>query len=269
MLTKALPSLLLACLCVNPLLAQLETFDTLENAFQGVPSVPLEYAVTAGLDYPTTAGSLDSAAWIRFFANGDVTQATATENAPGLSTYLQQEVPALQNVPTLQSAPAPIVAAPDEASAIAASDAGSYRTADMVGPLTSGSSLFSQLKIDQDFRTQPLQSASRIRIHPEQGHQPGLKCFAWSSPHFYHRALYFEQVNLERYGIGAPRYLQPFYSAAHFYGSIGILPYKTLVEHPNERSFTLGHQRPGDYVAYQRRAFLGTAPAANALHWAH
>ncbi len=40
----------------------------------------------------------------------------------------------------------------------------------------------------------------------------------WAAPNFYHRPLYFEEANLERYGFSYGR-LQPFASAAHFFCS--------------------------------------------------
>lgn len=67
----------------------------------------------------------------------------------------------------------------------------------------------------------------------------------WEAPAFYHRPLYFEEVNLERYGH-THKHLQPVYSAAHFFGNTLALPYKMGAYHPCERIYTLGHYRPGD-----------------------
>ncbi|MFN3148374.1 hypothetical protein [Bremerella sp.] len=67
----------------------------------------------------------------------------------------------------------------------------------------------------------------------------------WEAPAFYHRPLYFEEVNLERYGH-THQHLQPVYSAAHFFGNTLALPYKIGAYHPCERIYTLGHYRPGD-----------------------
>lgn len=67
----------------------------------------------------------------------------------------------------------------------------------------------------------------------------------WEAPAFYHRPLYFEEVNLERYGH-THKHLQPIYSAAHFFGNTLALPYKMGAYHPCERIYTLGHYRPGD-----------------------
>lgn len=73
----------------------------------------------------------------------------------------------------------------------------------------------------------------------------------WEAPAFYHRPLYFEEVNLERYGH-KHRHLQPVYSAAHFFGNALALPYKMGVNPPCERIYTLGHYRPGDCNPHDR-----------------
>jgi len=67
----------------------------------------------------------------------------------------------------------------------------------------------------------------------------------WEAPAFYHRPLYFEEVNLERYGH-RHQHLQPVYSVAHFFGNALTLPYQMGAYCPCERVYTLGHHRPGD-----------------------
>lgn len=69
--------------------------------------------------------------------------------------------------------------------------------------------------------------------------------FHWDATCLCHRPLYFEEVNLERYGYGYGCCLQPFASAAHFFGTIPALPYCMAVECPCECVYTLGHYRPG------------------------
>jgi len=75
--------------------------------------------------------------------------------------------------------------------------------------------------------------------------------YYWTATAFAHRPLYFEQVNVERYGHNAGC-LQPAFSAAHFFVTIPILPYKMGMDHPNECIYTLGHSRPGDCAAWER-----------------
>lgn len=85
----------------------------------------------------------------------------------------------------------------------------------------------------------------------------------WQAPAFAHRPLYFEQVNLERFGYG-PRYLravQPALSGAHFFATIPALPYLMTVEPPCRCVYPLGHHRPGNCVPYQWHKPEWSAPA--------
>ena len=75
--------------------------------------------------------------------------------------------------------------------------------------------------------------------------------YTWAAPALYHNPLYFEQVNLERYGQGPHRLLQPAYSAAHFFVTIAELPYHLGAEPPREHVYVLGHYRPGSCAPYQ------------------
>jgi hypothetical protein len=74
----------------------------------------------------------------------------------------------------------------------------------------------------------------------------------WSAPSFYHRPLYFEQPNLERYGhYHGNNLLQSAVSAAHFFGSVWVLPYKVGASPWCDCHYTLGRCRPGDCVAHR------------------
>jgi hypothetical protein len=79
--------------------------------------------------------------------------------------------------------------------------------------------------------------------------------YNWDATCLCHRPLYFEEVNLERYGYQCGDHccsfpceccLQPAASAAHFYGSVLALPYCMAAECPGDCVYTLGHYRPGD-----------------------
>lgn len=145
-----------------------------------------------------------------------------------------------------------------------------YSTASMVGPLGDASFMFTKLNIENDFRSQPSIAASAVRTSAGMSGYDAEwmhSSYAWVTPTFYHRPLYFEQPNLERYGIGKRRVLQPVYSAAHFFGSIGLLPYKLLTQHPGEHVYTLGNNRPGDCVPYQGRTLLGQSYPLEALRY--
>jgi hypothetical protein len=87
--------------------------------------------------------------------------------------------------------------------------------------------------------------------------------YCWASPVVCYRPLYFEQANLERYGIGCGPVMTPIASAAHFYGSLTMLPAKVIYQPCHSCTCSLGHQRPGDCVPVQRRSGAVVAPNAN------
>ncbi len=88
-----------------------------------------------------------------------------------------------------------------------------------------------------------------------------------------HKPLYFEEVNLERYGHTAGPLCQPIVSSAHFFLNIAVLPYKMGVHSPHECQYALGYYRPGNCAPwiippvplsvrgawYQAAAVTGTA----------
>ena len=88
-------------------------------------------------------------------------------------------------------------------------------------------------------------SYSTLTGYYEQAHLA-----TYRAHNFKHRPLYFEEVNLERYGNQLP--MQNVISAAHFFTSAGLLPYQFGANPPNCCVSTLGHKRPGDCVPYQR-----------------
>jgi len=61
-----------------------------------------------------------------------------------------------------------------------------------------------------------------------------------------HKPLYFEDVNLERYGHTAGPILQPALSGAHFFMNVVALPYNMGINPPTECRYPLGYYRPGD-----------------------
>jgi hypothetical protein len=71
--------------------------------------------------------------------------------------------------------------------------------------------------------------------------------FEWEAPGTCHKPLYFQEVNLERYGWTFPL-AQPVVSAAHFFGRVPALPYLMTVDPPLRCVYTLGHYRPGSCV---------------------
>jgi hypothetical protein len=65
-----------------------------------------------------------------------------------------------------------------------------------------------------------------------------------------HKPLYFEDIQLERYGHALGPWVQPFASGVHFFLTLPILPYKMGLELPDECMYTLGYYRPGDCAPY-------------------
>lgn len=86
--------------------------------------------------------------------------------------------------------------------------------------------------------------------------QPNLEAAGWSYGYYWqasafcHGPLYFEEVNLERYGYSLG-VLQPAVSGAHFFSTLPLLPYKMAVDRPGTCIYTLGHARPGSYTPFQ------------------
>ncbi|MFM7205055.1 MAG: hypothetical protein ACKO4T_00075 [Planctomycetaceae bacterium] len=69
--------------------------------------------------------------------------------------------------------------------------------------------------------------------------------FTWKAAGYCHKPLYFEDWQLERYGHSHGPLADPFFSAAHFFTTLPVLPYKMGVELPWECIYPLGYYRPG------------------------
>lgn len=74
--------------------------------------------------------------------------------------------------------------------------------------------------------------------------------YNWKAAAICHKPLYFEQVQLERYGHSWGPYVQPIMSGVHFFGTVPILPYKMGIRTPRECVYTLGYYRPGSCAPY-------------------
>jgi hypothetical protein len=86
--------------------------------------------------------------------------------------------------------------------------------------------------------------------------------YFWMASGFCSGPLYFEEPNLERYGYQFAC-LQPAVSAAHFFATIPVLPYKMVVHPPCECIYSLGYYRPGSCAPLQHERFhLEPAAAA-------
>jgi hypothetical protein len=69
---------------------------------------------------------------------------------------------------------------------------------------------------------------------------------AWTASGLCHKPLYFEEVQLERYGHEIGPVVQPVVSTAHFFVNIAFLPYKMGIHPPQECQYALGYYRPGN-----------------------
>lgn len=68
----------------------------------------------------------------------------------------------------------------------------------------------------------------------------------WHASSLCHKPLYFENIQLERYGHSRGPFLQPVHSTFHFFKSIIFFPYKTAINPMNECQYSLGFYRPGN-----------------------
>jgi hypothetical protein len=67
----------------------------------------------------------------------------------------------------------------------------------------------------------------------------------WKASALCHKPLYFEEVQLERYGHTTGPLVQPALSGAHFFLNIAALPYRAGINPPTECQYSLGYYRPG------------------------
>ena len=70
--------------------------------------------------------------------------------------------------------------------------------------------------------------------------------FTWKASNLCYKPLYFEDVQLERYGHYRSPLLQPFVSRFRFWLTVPCLPYLMGVNPPNECIYDLGYYRPGN-----------------------
>lgn len=90
-----------------------------------------------------------------------------------------------------------------------------------------------------------------------------LSSVEWEAPATRHLPLLFEEPNLERQGYlfsyrcgdqtgHVGECLQPFVSAAHFFGRVPLIPYMCGLDDPWVPVYTLGVDRPGSPLPYRR-----------------
>jgi hypothetical protein len=69
--------------------------------------------------------------------------------------------------------------------------------------------------------------------------------FSYQASALCHKPLYFEEVQLERYGHTAGPVRQPILSGCHFVMNLALLPYRMGINPPTECQYALGYYRPG------------------------
>lgn len=96
----------------------------------------------------------------------------------------------------------------------------------------------------------------------------------WKASNLCHNPLYFEDVNLERYGHTHGPVLEPVVQSAHFFANIAVLPYKMGVHCPSECQYALGYYRPGNCapwitppVPISARGAISQAATMTGLFW--
>lgn len=100
----------------------------------------------------------------------------------------------------------------------------------------------------------PAELQPSLVAHPDPryfNHWPETNAL-WDSPAFCFQPLYFEQTNLERYGIGYPSPTNALVSGSRFLADAALFPIKALRQPPHSCQCTLGHRRPGDCNPIQR-----------------
>ncbi len=70
--------------------------------------------------------------------------------------------------------------------------------------------------------------------------------FTWTASNLCHKTLFFENVQLERYGHSHGPFTQPVQSVAHFFVSLATVPYQAAIHPANECQYALGYYRPGN-----------------------
>lgn len=79
--------------------------------------------------------------------------------------------------------------------------------------------------------------------------------FVWTASAVCSKPLYYQDIQLERYGHTRGPIIQPLISAAHFFGNVAIAPYKAGIHPPNECVYALGYYRPGDCAPWLYEPF--------------
>jgi hypothetical protein len=80
-------------------------------------------------------------------------------------------------------------------------------------------------------------------------------CFTWKASCLCHKPLYFEQVQLERYGHYCGPIVEPIVAMGKFFLDVPLLPYYMGIDPPNQCMYSLGYYRPGSCSPYMLDPF--------------
>lgn len=83
---------------------------------------------------------------------------------------------------------------------------------------------------------------------PYQGRNFSESIYTWEASNLNYNPLYFEDPNLERYGLSRKDLVQPFVSMGRFTGQLLALPYKMSIDPIRKKIYPLGYYRPGAYT---------------------
>ena len=86
--------------------------------------------------------------------------------------------------------------------------------------------------------------------------------YCWEPTNLYHNPIYFEDVELERYGHTRHYVVQPVFSAAKFAVQLIGLPYQMSLYPVCDKQYSLGYYRPGEFVPYKYNQIPWNAKAA-------
>ena len=81
---------------------------------------------------------------------------------------------------------------------------------------------------------------------PYPGRNFSESIYTWEASNVNYNPLYFEDPNLERYGLSRRDLVQPFVSMGRFTGQLIALPYQMSIDPLRKRMYPLGFYRPGE-----------------------
>lgn len=113
-------------------------------------------------------------------------------------------------------------------------------------------------------------AAAKFAGQPGRFHAIGMTrgwspiTYGWDAPATYYKPVYFEDINLERYGIHYGL-CSPIISFGKFFGCFPFLTYKMLIQPPCQCNYTLGLERPNNCIPVH--CFGWGCPKMSLLWW--